>query len=406
MIKKRILVLTYWSFKEALIQSYTLPYIRIIKKLLGNEGEIYLVTFERAGYILDNEQKLAVTNQLKNEGINWVPTEYKKFGFTSLIKLMFLIPKLIFLVFNRKITHLHGWCMTGGALGYILSLFTGRKLIVDSYEPHAEACIENGDWKPESLMFRIMFFFEKRLSKHSKIVIAAAKGMKEYALEKYNASFNKFYVKPACVDLSLFSVKNEEIEEVRKSLNYQNKIVCVYAGKFGGIYLDKEVFDFFKVCSDLWGDKFRVLLLTNQSSAIIQEWCISSGFDFEKVTIKFVPHSKVPYYLSVGDFGITPVKSIKSKQYCTPIKDGEYWALGLPVVITPNISDDSHIIEEYKIGVIWNYKNKATYFETVIELNELLGERIIERKKKIRGIAKSYRSFEIAESIYKEIYCH
>ena len=42
----------------------------------------------------------------------------------------------------------------------------------------------------------------------------------------------------------------------------------------------------------------------------------------------------------------TPVKPVPTKRYCTPVKDGEYWALGLPVIITEGISDDSGIIRE------------------------------------------------------------
>ena len=35
------------------------------------------------------------------------------------------------------------WCMTAGSLGYILSKTSGKNLVIDSYEPHAEAMVEN-----------------------------------------------------------------------------------------------------------------------------------------------------------------------------------------------------------------------------------------------------------------------
>ena len=36
--KGNVLVLTYWSYKDALIQTYTLPYVRIIQKNLGTNN--------------------------------------------------------------------------------------------------------------------------------------------------------------------------------------------------------------------------------------------------------------------------------------------------------------------------------------------------------------------------------
>lgn len=51
--------------------------------------------------------------------------------------------------------------MPAGALGYVLSKFTGSKLIIDSYEPHAESMVENGTWKKSSLKFKILFWLEK-----------------------------------------------------------------------------------------------------------------------------------------------------------------------------------------------------------------------------------------------------
>ncbi|MDQ3100886.1 MAG: hypothetical protein M3R08_05840, partial [Bacteroidota bacterium] len=43
-----VMVLTYWNFKDALIQTYTLPYVRFILEELPAGGRVFLVTFERS----------------------------------------------------------------------------------------------------------------------------------------------------------------------------------------------------------------------------------------------------------------------------------------------------------------------------------------------------------------------
>ena len=44
---RHILVLTYWDVNDALIQNYTLPYLRIIREILSEGSTIYLMTLQR-----------------------------------------------------------------------------------------------------------------------------------------------------------------------------------------------------------------------------------------------------------------------------------------------------------------------------------------------------------------------
>jgi hypothetical protein len=44
--KINILVLTYWQFNDALIQTYTLPYLRIIEPIIPNDSKIFLMTLD------------------------------------------------------------------------------------------------------------------------------------------------------------------------------------------------------------------------------------------------------------------------------------------------------------------------------------------------------------------------
>lgn len=401
---KNILILTQWSFKDPLIQAYTLPYVNIISDTLPEGSSIYLVTFEQERLIMSVEEKKKVRIELKKKNIFLIDYTYSKFGLTGFIKWAGSFLQLFFLIFFKNIKYIHAWCTTAGSLGYLLSIFTGRPLIIDSYEPHAEAMVENETWKRTGLKFRLLFWLEKKLSHRASVLISATEGMREYAWEKYELAAKKFYLKPACVNFEKFNLDKRKNSKLINELKLEGKIVCVYAGKFGGIYLTKEVFDFFSEAEKYWGDKFRVLLLTSYDKKELSEWAKQSGFDPDKLIIRFVSYDEVQDYMGLADFGITPVKPLPTKKYCTPIKDGEYWALGLPVVITKNISDDSEIIEKNNAGAVIEHFDSEGYKKAIARIDSLLKESSPDLKNKINGIAHEYRSYKIAERVYKAIY--
>jgi len=398
---KNVLILTYWSYPDALIQTYTLPYVRIIRKIIPEGSSLYLITLEKDVHILEQSKRDSITAQLAQEGIRWLPFEYTPFGIVAFFSWIRISLKLSWIIIKKNISFIHCWCTPAGAIGYFLSLVLHRKLVLDSFEPHAETMVENGTWKRTSFAFRILFWLEKKQASRASYIISATEGMREYAEQKYGVIIDNFMVKPACVDLELFSPETND-QQLRHILGLENKVVCVYAGKFGGIYLEDEIFDFVKVAADYWGDAFRFLILTNHTHEEIATYRRRAGLRKDQVIDKFVPHHEVPRYMGLANFGLTPVKPIPTKRYCTPIKDGEYWALGLPVVISSNISDDSEIIESNNIGVVLKSFDKIAYSHAVIYLDEILktpGLRV-----KIRNIAKQYRSFGIAQNVYNQIY--
>jgi hypothetical protein len=301
---------------------------------------------------------------------------------------------------------LHAWCMPAGALGWLLAVSTGTPLHIDSYEPHAEAMVENGSWRRTGWAYRILAWFERRLTRRAAVLISCTEGYLQAAPGLFRTSFaqKRTFVKPACTDLQLFRPELRKDPQLLAELGLEGAMVAVYAGKFGGIYLRQEVFAFLAACHLHWGTRFRALLLTNHPESELRAWAAAEGLPWEAVVLRFVPHAEVPRYMGLGDFGLTPVLSAPSKRYCTPIKDGEYWALGLPVVITPNISDDTELVETHQAGVVQHYTRPDTYPEAVRQLDALLQEPKATRTARIRALAEKYRPFTLSERIYRQLY--
>jgi len=397
-----ILILTQWSFKDALIQTYTLPYIDIIRQMISSDRKLLLVTAEQEHIALTQEETDKINKEWASRNMQLLPGSYKRFGLIKIIAAIGNIFRLYKIVKKENIKTIHAFCTPAGGIGYILNKLTGAEIVVDSYEPHAESMVENGTWKKGGLAFKILFFLEKKQTQKAKVLIGTTAGMKQYASEKYGVQVKNFFVKPACVDLEKFSPKEKETS-LLKELGLENKIVCVYAGKLGGIYLKEEVFDFIKACYDNWKDDFRFLILTNASREEIDAECRRAGIPCGVVISRFVFHSEIPAYLSLGDFAINPVKPVPTKKFCTSIKDGEYWAMGLPVVISPDISDDSEIIKRENIGVGMDFADSSQFSSTLIKLEDFFQIKN-DLKKKIRKVGEQYRSYSIAENIYNIIY--
>lgn len=401
-VNGNILVLTQWSFKDALVQTYTLPYVDIIRTIVSQERKIILVTAEQQKIALSENELDDVNLDFVKKNMKLIAQPYKRFGLKKIIAAIGQIWKLYRVIRNEKIRTIHAFCTPAGSIAWLLSKISGAALIIDSYEPHAEAMVENGTWKKNGVAFKVLFNLEKRQTERASALIATTAGMKQYASEKYGIAVKNFFVKPACVDLQKFFPAEKNIQ-LLKELGLENKIVCVYAGKLGGIYLKEEVFDFISACYDYWGDRFRFLMLTNAVKEEIEAEVKRINLPGNIIVSRFVFHHDVPAYLSLGDFALNPVKPVPTKRYCTSIKDGEYWAMGLPVIISPEISDDSAIISAENAGVVMNFRDRQQYVIAIKSLEELLmqGQPL---QSKIRAIGEKYRSYSIAKKIYSTIY--
>jgi glycosyltransferase involved in cell wall biosynthesis len=387
-----ILITTYFSYHDALIQTYTLPYAKIISRCIPAGSRIFLVT-------LDKEK--ITQPDLSEWGIEVISLRYQPLGVKGQMMWLTSIAKLYTLIRRRKIDTIHGWCTTGGMMACILSLLTGKPLIIDSYEPHAEAMVENGEWKKSDLAFRLLFYFEKKQTKRAKYLVANSHKMMDYAKIRLGYKGNNLLVKPACVDLQLFDLRTKD-PQLLKSLDLENKIVCIYAGKLGGIYLEDEVFEFVRVCQQYWNGRFRFLFLNNSSESYLKDMITRHRIAPGVIVKRFVPHREISRYMNLADFAICPVKPVPTKRYCTPIKDGEYWASGLPVVITKGISDDSDIIAQHDIGFVLQNLQPDEYQKAISKIDRLM--QTPGTREKIREVARQYRNFRIAEEVYRLIY--
>ena len=375
----------------------------MIRKELGSNGVIHLFTLEKESMKMSPSEQKAAEAMLQEYGIVLVSRRYHYFGIRAMLSWLANILWLSRYCKNQGIDMVHSFGGPSASTAHVLKKLTRTPYVVDSYEPHAEAMLENGSWTKRSLAYNILRYFERTTSKHAKAVLATTEGMREYAAKTYKTVPFNFTVRPACVSLNDFN-PGKAYALSRSDIRIdENAIVCVYAGKIGGIYLKEEIFDLAKTAYDKWGERFVFLLLADIQKVEVAQLMLRSGFPEQQLRTQFVEHKDVPAFLSLADYAINPVRPVPSKRYCTSIKDSEYWAMGLPVVIPSDISDDSQLIEENNIGAVLTDFNAKSYRNALDKIEELLEEGA-SLQSRIRQLAKIHRSEDRAQKVYAHLY--
>jgi len=375
-----LLYINYWGFYDGLTQATSMPNINYISNKLGDK-KLILVSIERNGFI-KNTKSVLPNNVLHYK---WY-TSNSIFGkmYDFLVLPIFLL--LLSLVYKIKFCQCRG--ATTGFYGYFLYKIKTIPFGVESFEPHLDYMVESGVWKSNSLNAKIQKWIEDKIKINASLLITVSENYK-HLLEKDNPKHQIIEVQPCTVDFTKFDL---ELNNVIKIKIPKNHIIGIYVGKFGDIYYDLESFELFRKTFDFFKKAFFLIILSPDDKNIIFEKLKNQNIDTDNVFVDKVPHHQVPQFMRLADFAFSNIKPAPCRQFCSPIKNGEYWAMGLPILSPDGIGDDSDIIKKEQGGVIYTLEQ----FEEALEIlqKEYLSKNPKEIKNKMRKIAIKYRSFE------------
>ena len=91
---QNILVLTYWGYNDALVQTYTLPYVRIIRKVIPQKSKLFFVTFDSKNNPITNSEEEKIKQELLKEGIIWIRFHYFSLSPKAVLYSVFALLKL------------------------------------------------------------------------------------------------------------------------------------------------------------------------------------------------------------------------------------------------------------------------------------------------------------------------
>lgn len=294
--------------------------------------------------------------------IHYTPLFSKNFAVNQLNKIYDFIhfPKQIKLLCEtHQINLIIARGAPAGSLAFLVWKKLGIPFVVESFEPHADYMRAAGVWRAWDLRYIFQKHWEEKQKKIAKALITVAHNYKHQLINEGVAE-DKLFVAPCAVDTQMFYPDSDVREKMRNQFRIPaNAKVGVYAGKFGGLYLEEEAFAIFKQAFEQIPD-FYLLLLTNTNKQWLQKQIADFELPSKRIIINFVPYQSVNDYLNMADFAFALYKSNQVSPYLSPVKIGEYWAVGLPVIITPGLGDEKDFIEKDGLGFMYHPKKNLT----------------------------------------------
>lgn len=386
MTKRNILYFSNWSANEGITRSTVFPILR----RLSEHPEVEFV------FLSTVEHGVALPAGFM-PGVEHYPLRPSgQSGPAKMIDLLRLSSQLARLAREKKANLI--WCRGATAAGYgvIAHRLSGIPLVVDSFEPHSQYMVETGTWPKAGFRYMVQRMLERSVRKRALGLLPVSEAYRHLLLSE-RVQPSGLFVFPCVVDAEKFAYDEGARRTIRRKLGIAaTDRVGIYTGKFGSLYYQDEAFRIFKSAFDYWRNRFHLIILTSEDYHKVLAWARKAGLPLGYVTVAHVEHDEVPMYLSASDFAFSTIKSIPALQYCSPIKYGEYWAAGLPIVTTLLEGDDAKIIREegggYLLDVNAAGSDRADEVFAKVDAEVRAG-----RSDHYASLARKYRNFGLID---------
>ena len=391
-----VLYIAYWGACEPLGQSLIVP---AVIQLARNGVRITLITFEKSEDLENDEFVRHVRESLSAVNIRWIPLRYHKRP---------KIPATLFDISHgwfrglleqseTRVDLIHARTYIGGLIGMSLSFFLRIPWVYHNEGFYPDEQVDGGVWKENSRVHRLARMLERRMYHLANGLIVLSYRAEDIVrqLPAVKCRRKPVAVVPSCVDLDRFHPSTAETESPNSCLQ------LVYIGSIGHRYLFARVARFAKIARNVFTN-VRLKVLTRADATLVRDLLTKADFPKSDCRLDSVPHESMPEELVQHHAGMFFLTNGLSEHGCSPTKVGEYWACGIPAVVTGNVSDLDEIIRKYRVGVIISEHTDEAYHQAAIELQELLADS--ELSVRCRTAAERYYSLERGVSRQLHLY--
>lgn len=398
MKKNKVIIILYNRFFDPLVQGNFWLYINYYPAN-GSDIKFYLITYEDVNFPLTSEQ-IEKVEKWKQQGLEWIRLQWHP-G-TSIINKCRDIVSGFFWAIKLRIygcRYIITFGSVAGAYGYLYAKILKMRLFLHSFEPHSEYAIDNGIWKKEDLIFKVLNFLEKESAKFASVITSGTCFMQERLLAEWKVKAN-FFKLPSVVDDKKFLFDECVRNEIRKKNNIEDdKSVILYAGKFGSLYYYEEIAFMYKWLYETDQSLYFLIVTPNKKEEIYSIFN-KAGISIENYAVYNCSYNEIHKYYFASDFAVVAVPPGKSKKFISNIKVGEYLCAGLPFLITRGVSEDYLYAENCKIGVVVDDFKEKEIKDSWPRIKEYLEMDKNELRIRCRQIGCSYRGFNTLNHIF------
>jgi glycosyltransferase involved in cell wall biosynthesis len=356
----------YWGAAEPLGQALVLP---SVKRLAGLGARVTLVTFDKPEDLACEEHVDLIRRDLEAHGIRWVSLRYHKSPQAAAKVYDALAGWIGSIVahLQERTSVVHARTFVGGLIGSVLATLLRTRFIYHNEGFYPDEQVDGGIWAVESGRHRIARKLEARLYSRADGIIVLSHRAKA-VIEDIPAVGQRrtpVIVVPSAVDLERFTVRGET------RAHSGNALRLLYSGSIGGRYRFDDAVRFAAVARQEVG-RVHLRVVTRTEHHVVETSLATSGLPRATWSVDSRPHAEMPDELPSHDAGLYFLTRGLSEHACSPTRIGEYWACGLPVVVSPNVSDTEDIIRRERVGVVLRERSEAGYSEGVRSLTKLI----------------------------------
>jgi len=381
---------TYWSFRDPLTESQCLP---VLRSLVARGYKLGLVTYE------SGPPDAADAAQLRDQGISWYPLSYHRRP--PLVSTLWDALRGLRLCLGLKrqlgVKLFHSRGSVPAAPAMAAAAMTGARFFYDADGPLSEEYVDAGLWSNRSLGYLLTRAAERRFLR-SADAVAVLTQERRRALSRWTQK--PITVLPCGVDTDHFTYRFDARERIRREIGLDGTVM-VYAGKWGGWYAVEEMMDFIVVARDHF-PRLHLLVLTREPPDRFHAAATRRGLA-DALIVREATRETMPQYLSAADVGLSFVRPLPSKTACSPVKNAEYLACGLPIVTPHQIGDYSELVARNRVGVVLRALEPTAYADAAVGLRDLLNDAAL--KSRCRTTAENEMGLnQVVVPKYLQIY--
>ncbi len=229
--------------------------------------------------------------------------------------------------------------LPAAAADAISSVIPRAKLLFDLRGMLGDEYVDGGNWTKESLRYRALKLYERRLFRCAGGIVALTDGMRDYLRKETEVPITTpIEVIPCCVDTDRFRIDSEARSRTRAALGLEGRAVVVYSGTLGSWYMAREMAAFVSALRRRRSD-VAWLVLTHADPSELKSLARAEGIAGDDIVVRKARPRDMPAMLAAGDLGISFIRPCFSKMGSSPTKVAEYLACGLAAVVNDGVGD-------------------------------------------------------------------